>query len=94
MTVAAARELMGETGCTARSFDFFGAVNDDTVKTNHYIQFGFLANNLNAEPKNLEPEFCEGWQWFDLKALPNPIISSEIGLVRLFLENKHFSDTP
>jgi 8-oxo-dGTP diphosphatase len=94
MLDCAARELMEETGLTAQSFTFLNLVNDDQVKTNHYLQVSFLAEGVAGEPELREPEFCEQWQWFDLSALPSPIASSQIESVTLFLAKQAFSDHP
>ena len=69
MQHAAARELLEETGLVSDSFVFANVVNNPEGEK-HYIQIGFSAQNTKGEPKLMEPDKCEGWQWFDLNELP------------------------
>lgn len=41
------------------------------------IKSRFFMLNYDAEgtPQRLEPEKCEGWQWFDVGALPQPLFA-------------------
>lgn len=39
----------------------------------HYITIFILAEALHGEPQRLEPEKCDGWQWFEPHALPAPL---------------------
>ena len=58
---AAARELMEETGMTAKDFIFKNIVNQPK-NSKHYIQIGFEAVEAIGEPDLKEPERCEMWQ--------------------------------
>ena len=91
MTSAAARELDEETGLTARNFIFASLVNDNK-KDDHYIQIGFIADQIVGEPTLREPDRCEAWSWFDLDALPKDIFPPHKRQVELFLEKRNFSD--
>jgi hypothetical protein len=40
----------------------------------HYITLYFVAQwDKKQEPKLMEPNSCEGWQWFDTEELPENI---------------------
>lgn len=41
----------------------------------HYITLFMVAHSAQGEPQCLEPEKCEGWQWFALDALPEPLFA-------------------
>ena len=49
-------------------FQFLANFKDYAPK--HYVHIGLLANWKNGEPKVLEPEKSESWDWYDLKNLP------------------------
>ena len=70
----AARELKEETGLTAKLFEFNNLVNQPRPdEDGHYVQVGVVAINPVGEPINVEPENCQGWEWFSLDALPEPL---------------------
>jgi len=39
----------------------------------HYITIFIIAEYDTGEIKTLEPEKCEGWQWFSWDNLPKPL---------------------
>jgi len=57
MRACAARELLEETGITAKSL-FLNAVVNGNTTTNpvHYIHVNFIAKNPQGEPRVKEPE--------------------------------------
>ncbi|KAG0554042.1 hypothetical protein KC19_12G059000 [Ceratodon purpureus] len=73
----AAREVMEETGLAIRNVKFAHVTN--TVMRNerrpsHSVTI-FMRSELtnpNAEPENLEPEKCEGWEWVEWPNVPQP----------------------
>ncbi|MFH0955927.1 MAG: NUDIX domain-containing protein [Candidatus Falkowbacteria bacterium] len=64
MKVAAVRELIEETGLSAKSYDFSNLVNDRS-SGQHYLQIGFLAQKISGELELKEPDLCEKWKWFE-----------------------------
>lgn len=96
MLAAAARELKEETGLVAKKISFISLANNprENQGNRHYIQLGFLAEGIEGEPKNLEPDRCEEWRWFDLNKLPEPIFHGHRKLIQLYQEGKtNFSDS-
>lgn len=85
MLKAVARELFEETGLEAETFTFLNLVNTPR-EGEHYLQLGFVANNVSGELTLKEPEKCEEWQYFELNNLPNPIFSSHKDLIKTFIE--------
>lgn len=69
---AATRELKEETNLEAEELVFVNLVNDPQ-ESEHYIQIGFLAGEVNGELKNMEPEKCSEWKWFEIESLPDNI---------------------
>ena len=91
MQEAGLRELMEETGLKAESLSFVNLVNDRS-RDQHYVQTGFLANNISGEVCVMEPERCECWEWFRLHRLPENIFHGHFEQIELFRSKEIFGD--
>ncbi|MCR4325103.1 MAG: NUDIX domain-containing protein [Candidatus Curtissbacteria bacterium] len=89
MVGAAARELDEETGLSAQSFTFLNMVND-ARDDQHYIQIGFLANDVDGEPELREPDRCYEWEWFGLGELPDNIFVGHAHQIESFKRKVNF----
>ncbi len=72
----ARREVLEETGLKLGQVTRGPWVNDVfTREQKHYVTLFCLArlDVEDGEPVNREPEKCEGWQWFNLHELPQPL---------------------
>lgn len=66
------REVLEETGITIRGVRKLDFTNDIFEKDGlHYVTLFFEAEWEEQEPKNLEPDKTERWEWFDAHALPD-----------------------
>ncbi len=81
----AVRELQEETGLKALSLKIGPWTNNIFEEGKHYLTIFVLVDEFEGEPQLLEPDKCEGWQWFDWNALPAPLFPS----VRSFVEKMH-----
>ena len=45
-------------------------------KNQHYLTLFVFIPEFEGEVQCLEPEKCMGWEWFDLRNLPSPLITS------------------
>ena len=73
----AARELREETGLEANHIQLLDFVEDFLDSgTRHYITFFVNVEAATGKPRLLEPEKCEGWQWFPFDELPNPLLET------------------
>lgn len=72
----ARRELLEETGLTLGECERGPCTSDvfDEVKQ-QYLTVFVLARHALGEPATLEPDKCDGWQWFDWQALPQPLFA-------------------
>jgi 8-oxo-dGTP diphosphatase len=67
-----ARELEEETGLIEN--ENYRFMDKNSIRTTndvfhdenkHYITLFLRARYFNGEPKNMEPEKCEGWRWYN-----------------------------
>ncbi len=72
----AKRETQEETGLDCGELmagPFVSNVFPEIQK--HYITLFMLSQQSTGEPVLLEPEKCEGWQWFSPDSLPEPLFA-------------------
>lgn len=76
----AAREVKEETGLDIENIEFITATNNvflDNPTPSHYAVI-FMRATM-ADPKqivrNVEPEKCDGWDWYEWDHLPHPLFS-------------------
>jgi len=68
----AKREMMEECGLEITNIRFQLVANRTRYAPKHYVHIGMIAD-ASGEPRLLEPDKCEGWEWFDLDNLPKPL---------------------
>lgn len=78
----ASRELAEETGLKALSLRMGPWVNDLMAGNKHYVTLFVFVDKFEGEPQLLEPEKCEGWEWFDWHALPSPLFTPIRSLIK------------
>jgi len=72
--VCARRELLEETGLEVQDITQVGVTNDIFINDEkHYVTISLLAKYDQGQPQVLEPDKCEGWDWFAIDNLPSPL---------------------
>lgn len=87
----AKRELKEEVGIEPTTINLLGVINDlpnIPGQMRQYIRFIFLVESYSGEITNKEPDKCEGWKWFDLDKLPEPIFVGHAKVLEFFVSNK------
>ena len=69
----ARRETKEESGMEIENIRFQLVANVTAYQPKHYVHIGMTADWKSGEPKVLEPEKCDGWDWYSLNALPKPL---------------------
>lgn len=70
----ARREVREETGLEITDIRFGPFTNNIfTAEQKHYVTIFVLASPAAGELKNIEPDKCEGWEWFESTQLPEPL---------------------
>jgi 8-oxo-dGTP diphosphatase len=74
----AKRELLEETTLEADEFEFvcvrlLKPYEINGVRADPYVAFCVMAKGWKGEPKTMEHEKNEGWEWHSLDKLPEPL---------------------
>ena len=78
----ATRELLEETGLKPLSLHL-GPWVENVMEggQKHYITIFVFIDKFVGEPLLLEPDKCEGWEWFHLDNFPQPLFPSITSLI-------------
>ncbi len=69
----AAREVLEETGPTITNMRIGPTTEDRFPEGKHFLTTFVIAEAPAGEPRNLEPQKCDGWEWFHWSELPHPL---------------------
>lgn len=69
----AKREISEECGINVKNIQFQFLANVTKYVPKHYVHIGLLADWSDGEPKVLEPDKLESWNWYELDNLPQPL---------------------
>ncbi|MFH1608665.1 MAG: NUDIX domain-containing protein [Patescibacteria group bacterium] len=72
----ALREIREECGIEISDLNFLFLLNLKKYAPKHYVHIGLIAKWKSGIPKVLEPNKCEGWDWYSLDALPEPLFEA------------------
>jgi 8-oxo-dGTP diphosphatase len=75
------RELLEETGLEAKEIVRGPWTNDIFDQEKHYVTLFMFVLEYSGSPQVLEPNKCEGWEWFEWDHLPEPLFESIKSLV-------------
>ena len=64
------RETREECGLEIENIRFGYVLNTMGYAPKHYVHIGMTADWASGEPRLLEPEKAEGWQWYDIDSMP------------------------
>jgi 8-oxo-dGTP diphosphatase len=72
----AIRETLEETGITIKNIKLGPYTNDiEKEKNLHYVNIFVIPEFNEGIVKNLEPDKCEKWEWFEWNNLPSPLFN-------------------
>ncbi len=87
----AKRETREEAGIEIENVRFLSLYNLKKYDK-HYINIGLLADWKSGESQNLEPNKCEGWDWYDLNNLPSPLYGTMPQYLEALRTGKNYFD--
>ncbi|MBN1779226.1 MAG: NUDIX domain-containing protein [Candidatus Buchananbacteria bacterium] len=92
VTDCALREIAEECGAQVENLKFQFFANFKNYAPKHYVHVNLVADWKSGEPQILEPEKCEGWGWYDIDNLPEPLFIIVPWAVESYKTGKDFFD--
>ncbi|OGZ05074.1 MAG: hypothetical protein A2942_02410 [Candidatus Lloydbacteria bacterium RIFCSPLOWO2_01_FULL_50_20] len=89
----ALREIKEECGITVGNIRFQCVLNVLDFFPEHYVGVGFIADWVAGEPQVLEPDKCEGWDWYSLDTLPQPLFVPTATMIKSYRSGMNFIDS-
>ncbi len=87
------REIKEECGVEIDNIEFLIVANIKQYLPKHHVLVGFRATWKSSEPAVLEPEKCEGWGWYDLDKLPEPLFEASKIMIDAYKDKRSFLDS-
>lgn len=84
------RELAEEVGPSikVKGIQLLCITNMRKYAPKHYVDIGMFAEWVSGEPKVMEPEKKESWQWYRLDKLPEPLFGCTSNFVTAYKTGK------
>ena len=87
----AKRETLEEAGIEIENIQFLCLNNVKEYAPKHYVDIGLTADWKSGEPKVMEPEKLESWNWYDINNLPEPLFSMMPTILKLIKQKRIIS---
>lgn len=88
----AKREVMEETGMEIKNIRFLRLLNLKTYAPKHYVDIGLVVDWKSGEPKIMEKDRVESWDWYDMDKLPTPLFSTIPSYIEAYKTGRNFWD--
>jgi 8-oxo-dGTP diphosphatase len=88
----AKRETLEETGIEIGNVRLLRLMNLKAYPPKHYVDIALVADWKSGEPKICEPEKIEGWDWYDLNNLPQPVFYTIPSYIESYKTGRTFYD--
>lgn len=85
------RELQEETGIIPKEFKYVGVVRNDQ-RESVFVHFVFACTTFEGEPRNMEPDKCEGWDWHSFDDLPSNILPGHKAAIEIYIKKLPLAD--
>ena len=85
------RELFEETGLKSKKLKYIGVVKEWQDSYN-FIHFIYGCSQWDGNVELMEPEKCEGWEWFELDNLPKNVLPGHLQAIKLLKDGEGIKD--
>ena len=85
----AKREVLEETGIAINTLQVI-CINQDMVKTAHFVTIGLFSDDFSGEPQVMEPDEITEWRWFSIDNLPTPMYFPSAKLLENYKQKKFY----
>ena len=51
-----------------------------------------MAHWMSGEPKIMEPDKCDGWDWYDMDNLPSPLFGTIESYIEAYKTGRNYWD--
>jgi len=91
----ALRELSEECGkdFKVKNIQFVTLANVMAYNPKHYVLIGLSAEWESGEPKVMEEEKCEGWDWYDFNNFPQPLFQPTEIILKCYWDGMPYLDS-
>lgn len=86
------RETLEECGIEIKNVRFQFLANLTKYAPKHYAHIGLVADWNSGEPKVLESEKCESWNWYNIENLPQPLFEACRLSIESYKRGKNYFD--
>lgn len=92
LVTTAERELLEETGLTAKELTYIGCVREFQGEKD-FIHFAYICKDFIGELTLVEPDKCEGWEWIHLDELQTiDILPGHKGIIEMWQKEEIVKD--
>lgn len=84
----AAREVKEETGLIVEDIRFL-TIGNYEFNAKHYVDVDMIAMSSEGEPRVMEPDKVESWDWYELGALPAPLFLVTARMIESYQNGTH-----
>ena len=88
----AKRETFEETGLKIDNVRFLCVTNLKRYAPKHYVDIGVVADWISGEPRMLEPDKVENWNWYSIDDLPEPLFGVEPNYIEAIKTKRAYFD--
>ncbi|PIQ91730.1 MAG: DNA mismatch repair protein MutT [Parcubacteria group bacterium CG11_big_fil_rev_8_21_14_0_20_39_22] len=88
----AKRETMEEAGIEIQNIRFLRLLNFKDYAPKHYIDIALITDWKSGEPKVMEPEKLEKWEWCDPDNMPEPLFKALPSYFQALKTGQNFFD--
>lgn len=84
---AVRRELAEEVGAQFEITEpeFLCVTNLRRYLPKHYVDIGMTARWISGQPQLMEPDKCDGWDWYDIALPPRPLFGTVGNYLQAYL---------